>query len=51
MKKTAWFTIGEPTLNFLSYDQFTSSAFGSEKLTSWVWEEIRTKQRTFKLSQ
>ena len=37
MKKTAWFTIGEPTLNFLSYDQFTSSAFGSEKLTSWVW--------------
>ncbi len=37
MKKTAWFTIGEPTLNFLSYDQFTFSESGSEKLTSWVW--------------
>ena len=24
-------------MNFLSHDQFTSSAFGSEKLTSWVW--------------
>ena len=37
MKKTAWFTVEEPTLNFLSHDQFTSSEFGSEKLTSWAW--------------
>ena len=37
MKKTAWFTIEEPTLNFLSHDQFTSTPSGSEMLTEWAW--------------